>query len=116
MKIAKFRSNCKKVKFISINEIMDVDISEGEGPEFELADGSILIFESFNQHYEFIINSNLFNIIDYKNKEIIDEEFKKLEEVRDDVQGVKYRNNNVIEAISYKFDNGVITRLILQKV
>ena len=111
MKIIEMKSKAEKeLSFTSANDKIKINITNNDGPELILEDGSNLIFNSIIGYYKTISNADIYNTEDNSiNMNNFKENYFK---DSDDVVNVKYRNRNITSVETYEFDSAKIIRLI----
>ena len=98
-------TKAENVCFKSTNEIIDVRITENNGPELICNDGSHIIFSSYSQYYSFISNKHE-KVYDTDTKILDTEKMDNLYFVKDDdVVDVIYRNKMVFRVGLYYIDD-----------
>lgn len=104
VKVISMLTQAEKVAFKTANEIINVRIDENNGPELELSDNTIIIFESYSQYYSFISNKGE-KIYDTVTKVFDVEKMNQLYlQKEDDVVDVIYRNNPIYRVGEYHID------------
>ena len=90
----------KAIEFKSVNDIIDVKITDDDGPELILEDDSIVVFTNHATYFDLLIKGgikdNMINI------SVLDLLFK---HEHDDAPEVYYDNKQIIEVTKYTCNN-----------